>query len=190
MNINTSNTSHIQQTASSTPTKVSSVGSDPSILEDLKGFAPHLFDASGAFNTRTLNKEELADALEGGLATKSPEIQRAFANTEFANPELIKEAYFNHSKANAQERDIKEIIKVDDSYITLYHSGATELPNKYQHLVGSTQEQTLSNIMAAFGDKAERQSFNPGEGPTNAEYYQMRTGESLVDKYRQMYLNT
>lgn len=97
------------------------------------------------------------------------------------------EEYANYHKAQVLEQgnrqDIKTIITIGEDKISIRYDGSIQTPNSYAHYIshanGADVQGTLENLYAAFGkSNVIEETFLKGEGPTNAEYFEEKTGKN------------
>lgn len=86
-----------------------------------------------------------------------------------------------------KEQDTEYLIQINGEYIQLNFGGGSQSPTKYgSYISHNNHAQTLANLYSVFGKaNVSVERFNEGEGPTDAEVYEMESGKNFYEAMRE-----
>ena len=154
-------------------------------IGNFKSFASELVSITDSSGYKTMTEAQINDYFNSSDREVSQEERLLFAQTSLFKPEMIDKVMQERTEERLQKRDIKDIFTIDGLDITIFQDGSVQTPNRFGHLVGSSEDKTISNILETFGNKVKRQSFAPGESPTRAEYIESLRVRYAALRYQQ-----
>lgn len=114
----------------------------------------------------------------------------ALAGYLMKNPEVFDKLKYDLAVESSTNTYIKGTVDVGGGhFFSFTKEGWIEAPNQYASLVvPGDQDKTLENIYNLFGHgNVTSHFYQPGQEPTLAEFYEMKTGKSLIEELKEQY---
>lgn len=126
---------------------------------------------------KALNDKAMAnpDLIDNDFFTRAMEMGKFEGTTEYRD--YIKQQQLAHGA----KKDIETVITIGQDKITITYDNVLTMPDKYANFSGSSvHQETIDRLLEAFGkENVAIETFEPGEGPTNAEFFEQTTGRNF-----------
>lgn len=188
MNINSVTNTYATQTSYQNK-KVSEGDSEGGFAKELSAHESNKAPDASSQVYQQLTEQEARAILSKPSADRTMAEKSAYARLSMSNPALYNKLGYEQAVQHSSDKDVKGIVKAGENSFTFYKDGGVEVPNKYASLVvPGDPDKTLENIYNIFGrGNVTTKFFSPGQEPTNAELYEMRTGKSLIQELKKAY---
>lgn len=91
-----------------------------------------------------------------------------------------------YATAQGTNQDTEYLIEIKGEYLQLNFGGGSQVPNKYANYITGDHNESLKNLYKAFGkDNVSVEHFKRGEGPTNAEVYEITQGKDFYESMKE-----